>query len=109
MNLELIIVAYKHEERRALLLKKAFFTNFFSIALDGFDVTTNLITYCTTLEKKKKHTKKLLHKNIEKNENTKNMDVTDKIHLYFIQKRQERIIAVASRKYPRRFPKRGKK
>jgi len=73
-------------------------------------VTTNLITYCTTLEKKKKHTKKLLHKNIEKNENTKNMDVTDKIHLYFIQTtRQERIIAVASRKYPRRFPKRGKK
>jgi len=67
MNLELIIVAYKHEERRALLLKKAFFTNFFSIALDGFDVTTNLITYCTTLEKREEtQTKKLLHKNIEK-------------------------------------------
>ena len=64
MNLELIIVAYKHEERRALLLKKAFFTNFFSIALDGFDVTTNLITYCT---KNRRNThKKLLHKNIEK-------------------------------------------
>ena len=64
MNLELIIVAYKHEERRALLLKKAFFTNFFSIALDGFDVTTNLITYCT--KKTEETHKKLLHKNIEK-------------------------------------------
>ena len=62
MNLELIIVAYKHEERRALLLKKAFFTNFFSIALDGFDVTN--LKYCTT---KKKKQKKLLQ-NIENTE-----------------------------------------
>ena len=65
MNLELIIVAYKHEERRALLLKKAFFTNFFSIALDGFDVTTNLITYCTK-KTEETHTKSYYIKILKK-------------------------------------------
>ena len=77
MNLELIIVAYKHEERRALLLKKAFFTNFFSIALDGFDVTTNLITYCTK-KTEETHTKSYYIKILKKMKIQKNMDVTDK-------------------------------
>ena len=91
--------------RNALSEKnQAFFTNFFSIALDGFDVT-NLITYCTKYLKKKQ--KKVTTKYWKYRKKT--MDVTVKFEcIYFIPK-WGKIIAIVSRKYPRRSPKRGKK
>ena len=68
--------------RNALSEKnQAFFTNFFSIALDGFDVT-NLITYCTKYLKKKQ--KKLLQ-NIENTEKNHGCDSKIRVYLFLFR------------------------